>query len=70
MTAIELEALCELLMVSDPFPLPKHVERVLDDFANAESVRHGYDNWIDAYHRIGAIAEEEKKLNGQFGVGA
>lgn len=70
MTAIELEALCDMLLVSDPFPLPEYVHQILLDFANAESQRRGFSDWSDALHNIGALAEEEKRLGGQFGVGA
>lgn len=55
MTPVQLESLCVMLMVTDPsdgdeFPLPHHIFLVLRAYANEESIRHGYSDWIDAYH--------------------
>ncbi len=50
MTPIELNALCELLMVSDPWPRCETHEAIVKGWANAEAVRHGYANWVAAYH--------------------
>ena len=70
MTAIELEAFCDLLLVCDNCPLPEYVHRILLDFGNEEARRHGYKDWTDALHNIGELAVEEKRLAGQFGMGA
>tara|TARA_Y100000310_G_scaffold61027_1_gene56305 strand:+ start:2755 stop:2931 length:177 start_codon:yes stop_codon:yes gene_type:complete len=52
MTKQELGAFIELLMCADPWPCGGNAERVLKEFADAESKRQGFNNWIDAYHRI------------------
>lgn len=41
----------ELLMVSDPWPLLHEQKRVLEDFADDESRKRGYSDWIEAYHQ-------------------
>jgi len=50
MTLEELSVLVELIIVSDPWPLDKHSEEVLKDFANKQSQLHGFHDWIDAAH--------------------
>lgn len=49
-SAAELMALCEILMVSDPWPLEQGSRRLLVDFADRESARHGFVDWIAYYH--------------------
>jgi len=50
MTYLQLKALCELLMVSDPFPLDANSEELLKGLADKEAKQHGFDTWIDAFH--------------------
>ena len=52
MSRSELGSLVELLMCADPWPCRSDSERVLKLFADTESQRHGFENWIDAYHQI------------------
>lgn len=49
MTDIELRAFLNLLMCSDPSPLNSVEEWTMKQFADAESRRHGYKDWITAY---------------------
>ncbi len=53
MNTNEFAALCELLMCSDPWPcLTQSSEAILKTFADDEAKRHGYTDWIDAYHTL------------------
>lgn len=63
MTHDQLQALCELLMVSDPNPCGEANHTLLTDLADEAAEQHGYQNWTDAYHQI-------RSDSGQFGVGA
>lgn len=47
----ELNALCILLMVSDPNPIMKSDMELLEAFADKESKKFGFETWIDFYHR-------------------
>lgn len=62
MISEELRVLCNLLMVSDPWPLSKADEMILKNFADEEAKRHGYQDWIEAYHEIGPVSEGEPDL--------
>ena len=53
MTDIELRAFLDLLMCSDPSPVTEDQDKILRDFADRESQRRGFSEWIDAYHRLG-----------------
>lgn len=48
----EFRMLLDLTMVSDPFPLGQDKHDILIDMVDDEARRHGYDGWIDAYHRF------------------
>jgi len=50
MNTQQLKALCNLLMGSDPTPLSAENDRAVRDFADAESRRHGFADWITAFH--------------------
>lgn len=53
MTVKQYRAFLNLLMCSDPWPTPDAAEnRILCEFADAEAIKHGYTDWIDAYHRM------------------
>ena len=55
MTRQEFRAFLDLLMCSDPWPVkPDHndTQTVLGLFADAEAKRHGYPDWIEAFHRL------------------
>lgn len=46
-------SLMALMMCSDPWPTPSQTDYVrLNRFLNRESIRRGYADWIDAYHRF------------------
>lgn len=49
----ELSSLLSLLMVSDPWPLEKEDQEVLEDLANREVEKRGFPGWITAYHLWG-----------------
>ncbi len=50
LTHNQLKALCELMMVSDPWPLEDHQHTAIEELIDNESKRHGHDDWIDFYH--------------------
>ena len=50
-TGNELRAFLDLLMCSDPSPLPAADDRALRDFADRQSRLLGFDDWVDAFHR-------------------
>jgi hypothetical protein len=52
MTKLELHALCNLLMCSDPSPVSDEQDEVLQGLANREAQKLGFSDWIDAFHRI------------------
>lgn len=52
MTEFHLRALLDALMVSDPWPDPCF--QVLEGYANEASQWYGYEDWIDAYHKLKA----------------
>lgn len=45
-------AFLDLLMVSDPFPLPESDHSVLQTQADYWAEQFGYSNWIEAYHEF------------------
>lgn len=52
---IQFKVLCDLLMVSDPWPLDTEAEQTLKSWANSEAPSHGFADWVDAYHGIGEV---------------
>jgi hypothetical protein len=53
MTKEQLRAFLILLMCSDPWPVNDEGNfDILANFANGESQRHGYNDWIEAYHAL------------------
>jgi hypothetical protein len=56
MDPFELKALVNLLMVSDPWPLTGRLgpeqEKLLKHFADVESRKRSYKDWVDAYHGL------------------
>lgn len=48
----QFKAFMALMMVSDPWPLSQTEHDDLLEIADEESRRRGFDNWIDAYHRM------------------
>lgn len=48
----ELKAFCNLLMASDPSPLSLDQDTLLTAWANEEARRHGFPDWIAAFHDI------------------
>lgn len=53
MTKEQLNALCELLMCSDPWPVETPGNReIVTAFADAQASALGYADWIDAYHQL------------------
>lgn len=51
MNDAELKVFLELLMCSDPWPL-EHGHELMRDFADNESRKRGYADWIEAYHDL------------------
>lgn len=49
----ELKALCELQMVSDPYPLDESKKETIEKFLNKTANDLGFDGWIEALHYIG-----------------
>lgn len=60
MKNMELRALLDLLMVSDPWPLDNQAQRHLVDFADRESQRRGFENWTVAYHEFDATTPDDE----------
>lgn len=56
MTDSELNALLSLLMCDDPSSISEEQRTVLADWADAEARRHGFNDWLDAYHGLEAAA--------------
>ena len=56
----QLKAFLVLLMCSDPWPVENEEghQEILDSFADEESQRHGYSDWIEAYHGIGELRND------------
>lgn len=52
MDKTELNDFCELLMCSDPDPLPPGALDRLKAVADREAKSLGYADWIEAYHRL------------------
>jgi len=49
----QLKYFLELLMCSDPWPLEDNVSNdILQSFADEESKRHGFADWIEAFHKL------------------
>lgn len=55
MSLDELQAFIEWLMISDPWPLGWGHD-LMTDYADGMAQCHGFDNWIDAYHKLDAPA--------------
>ncbi len=55
MSRYEFRAFLDLLMCSDPWPVKDGCganQQILINFANQESIKQGYIDWLDAYHRL------------------
>jgi len=55
MDRYEFRAFLTLIMSADPWPVDDGCnsnQTILISFANKESVKYGYINWLDAYHRF------------------
>lgn len=50
----ELLELLTWRMVSDPFPEQVDMA-VIDAMLNREAVARGYEDWVDAYHKLSAL---------------
>ncbi|NDB86097.1 MAG: hypothetical protein EB127_25860 [Alphaproteobacteria bacterium] len=50
-----LGALCELLVVSDPWPGSPHHEILLKTKADMWAQQLGFKHWIEAYHKLGNL---------------
>ncbi len=49
----QFRAFLVLLMCSDPWPVEEEGhQKILDTFADEESNRHGYRDWLEAYHAL------------------
>jgi len=52
----EYRAFLDLMMCSDPWPVPDNVgQQLLEAFADDQAKKRGFDNWIEAYHRHDVI---------------
>jgi len=48
----QFKAFLSLLVCSDPWPTPQPEEDILKALADDMSVGRGYEDWIDAYHKM------------------
>jgi hypothetical protein len=52
-TQEQLIALMALRMCSDPWPTGNEMDMtIIDEFLNNESIKHGFTDWIEAYHKL------------------
>jgi len=42
--------ICILMMCDDPSNLNEEGDDMLNEWANKEAKKFGFDNWVDAYH--------------------
>ena len=47
--------LLDLFMISDPWPLSKESNDLLETELNGESVKRGYEVWEVAFHEFGKV---------------
>ena len=57
-TDTEFRALLDLVMVSDPWPLPGEHESAVNAYLTKESQRRGYADWVEAYHDLSPGVEQ------------
>lgn len=50
----EFRCFLALLMCSDPWPVTNDPSNqiTIESFADAEAQRHGFKDWIEAYHKL------------------
>lgn len=50
----EFRKFLDLLMCCDPWPVEndEQSQEIILDWANNEAVRHGFSDWIAAYHKL------------------
>ena len=49
----EFRCFLDLMMCSDPWPIPNKKSRmILEDYADKVSTQFGYNDWIEAYHEF------------------
>jgi hypothetical protein len=49
---VELRAMLDWFMVSDPWPLDLEKRVVVENLLDYLSRMKGYEGWVDAYHRL------------------
>jgi len=52
MSKDQLSAFVTLMMCCDTAPMSKGEKEILMDFADDESRQQGFNDWLDAYHRL------------------
>ena len=52
----EFRIFLDLLMVSDPWPL-EYGNETMTDLADTMARERGYDDWIEAYHKMLSVNE-------------
>lgn len=52
MTDSEFKVFLNLLMCADPTPLPQFEDNLIQEWANKESVKRGFTDWIEAFHEL------------------
>ena len=57
----EAVAFWNLMMVSDPWPLTKPEENVLQRLADNEAKARGFDSWYVAYHEKWKVQTKKHK---------
>ena len=48
----EYRALLDLIMCSDPWPVPDENQKIIEILADKEAMRRGFNNWVIAYHKF------------------
>ena len=50
MRDLEFRFLLDLFMVSDPWPLDKQSQDVIENMLDEEAKKRGFDGWVSAFH--------------------
>lgn len=67
MDARTFRGFLDLLMCSDPWPVDRaphrdNSQKIIDEWADKEARRHGYSDWIEAYHKMIRAAAPKEPL--------
>ena len=58
MNDIQYRAFLDLLMCSDPWPVPTN-QQIVESIADDEAVKRGYPTWVEAYHKMKPVKDKQ-----------